>query len=95
MTDHRYLGAADVDTLASLVMELAAQLHGERNRRLALEHVLASRGLVAAGEIEQAAAQPAVAEAARKSADESIRALLRIMTEGGDPKAPLRGEAVG
>jgi hypothetical protein len=94
MTDHRYLAAADVDTLAALVMELATQLHVERQRRLALEHALVARGLVDADALEHAAGDPAVSERSRVALDGAIRALLRIMSEGGDPRAPLRGEAV-
>lgn len=55
MSDQRYLGAADLDTLAALVMELAAQLHAERHRRIALEQALAARGIVASGDIVRAA----------------------------------------
>lgn len=95
MSDQRYLGAADLDTLAALVMELAAQLHAERHRRIALEQALAARGIVAAADIERAAQEQAVLDGARRSADESIRALLRIMSESGDVRAPLRNEAVG
>jgi hypothetical protein len=95
MTDHRYLSASDVDTLAALVMELAAQLHVERQRRLALEQALAARGIVDIDALERAASDPAVAERGRAALDGSIRALLRIMTERGDPQTPLRGEAVG
>jgi hypothetical protein len=95
MMDHRYLAAADVDTLAALVMELAAQLHVERQRRLALEHALVARGLVEADALERASGDPAVAERSRAALDGAIRALVRVMCEDGDPKAPLRGEAVG
>ena len=95
MTDHRYLAAGDVDTLAALVMELAAQLHVERQRRLALEEALVARGVVDLDAIERTASDAAVAERGRAALDGSIRALLRVMTEGGDPKTPLRGEALG
>jgi hypothetical protein len=94
MSDVRYLAAGDVDTLAALVMELAAQLHVERQRRIALEHALAARGVLAAEAVEQSAADPAVRERGRAALDGAVRALLRIMAEGGDPKAPLRAEAV-
>ena len=94
MTDHRYLSGVDVDTLAALVMELAAQLHVERQRRLALEHELAARGIVDIDAVERAAGTPAVRERGGEALDRSIRALLRVMTEGGDAKTPLRSERV-
>ena len=94
MSDHRYLSAVDVDTLAALVMELASELHVERQRRIALEHELAARGIVDLDAVERAAVTPAVRERGNEALDRSIRAFMRIMTEGGDPKAPLRGERV-
>jgi hypothetical protein len=94
MSDHEYLRQVSPDRLAALVFELAAQLHVERTQRLALETVLARAGVIAPGAPEALADDPALLAVAREKLDRSIRALLRIVTETGDAKAPLRPEAL-
>lgn len=89
-----FLDARHVDKLAALVMELAAQLHVERQRRMALERALIEAGTVTPAAIEALAGDARFLEAARAEADASIRKLLRIMSEAGPAEAPLRAEAV-
>jgi hypothetical protein len=86
-------GAIDNAKLAGLIFELASQLHVERARRLALEAALAARGLVPPDAIESAGDAPALRAAAAEAADAAIRALLRVLSESVDERAPLRGEA--
>ena len=83
----------DNDQLATLVFELASQLHVERARRLALEAALAAAGVIAPGALESAAESPTVREAAGHAVDDSIRKLLRALSESADERTPLRGEA--
>jgi 2-keto-3-deoxy-galactonokinase len=80
-------------TLASLIFELASQLHIERTRRLALEAALASRGLVSGADIEAASERGDLRTEAAVAADRSIRKLLRILSESDDRHSPLRAEA--
>lgn len=80
--------------LAALLFELASQLHIERARRMALEAALASRALVSRDQIEALADQPTLRSESAAQADESVRKLLRILSESRDPRTPLRGEAV-
>lgn len=89
-----YLDARHADKLAALVMELAAQLHVERQRRMALERALIEAGAVTGTAIEALAEDRRFLEAARAEADAAIRKLLRVMIEGGEAQAPLRPEAV-
>lgn len=82
-------------TLASLLFELASQLHIERARRMALEAALAQRSLLTAQEIEQAGASPTFQQEACSAADQAIRKLLRVLSESPDERVPLRAEAPG
>jgi hypothetical protein len=93
MKEPSFLEGADADRLAGLVMELASQLHIERQRRMALEHVLAEKGVVDAAALERLADDPKFLAAARVELDRSLRQMLRIVTESGDKQAPLRAEA--
>lgn len=83
------------DTLAQLVMDLGAQLHVERQARLALEEALLRQGTLPAGAIEALAEDPDFLARARAELDRSMARLMRIMTEDGDRFGPLRAEAPG
>lgn len=93
-TDHEYLRDVTPDRLAALLMELAAQLHAERQHRMALEEVLVRRGAVARDEIEAMAGDADFLGSARSALDANLRRLLRIMAESGDSRGPLRKEAL-
>jgi hypothetical protein len=80
-------------TLAALIFELASQLHIERARRLALEAASVSRGLLTHADIEAAGKTAASRTEADAAADQSIRKLLRILSESSDSRSPLRAEA--
>lgn len=85
-------GAA-ADTLAALVMDLAAQLHIERQARLALQTALERDGTVTAAAIDPLADDPAFLERARGELDRSMARLMRILKEAGDRTGPLRAES--
>lgn len=93
-TDHRYLEGIGPDRLAQLLMEVASQLHAERQRRIALEVALERAGLLKPGAIEAMAGEAEARGRAQASLDASLRRLLRIMAEQGGPRAPLRAEAL-
>jgi hypothetical protein len=93
-TDHRYLDGVGPDRLAQLLMDLASQLHAERQRRIALEVVLERAGLLAPGAVEAMAGDAEARGRAQAVLDASLRRLLRIMAEQGGPRAPLRAEAL-
>jgi hypothetical protein len=92
--DHEYLAGVSPDRLAALLMELAAQLHAERQRRMALEELLVRRGVVTREEIEGLAGDAAFLGSAQSALDANLRRLLRIMAEAGDARGPLRNEAL-
>ena len=91
--DHAYLDSVTHDKLAALLFELASQLHVERQRRIALETALESAGALAPGALDAMADEPAVLEQGRSALDGALRRLMRIMTEAGEPRGPLRDEA--
>lgn len=85
------LGGIDPSRLAALVLELAAQLHVERTRRLALETTLARLGIVGTAQIGATASDPAYRQQTAQLADEAVRGLLRVLSESPDERQPLRG----
>jgi hypothetical protein len=89
---HPEFGGLDSATLGALILELASQLHIERARRLALEAALADAGVVAPATIEKIGEQAALREQAAKAADQSIRKLLRVLSDSKDERVPLRAE---
>lgn len=92
MSKHPEFGELDNATLTALIFELASQLHIERTRRLALEATLASGGIVTPTQVQAASESASVREESGKTADLSIRKLLRVLSESPDERAPLRNE---
>ena len=92
--DHAYLTGASIDQVAAMVLELASQLHVERQRGMALEALLVRRGALDPTAIQALTDDDAFMAAARDALDANLRRLLRIMTEAGNPAAPLRAEAI-
>jgi len=86
----RLLVASNVDQVAGLVFELAAQLHVERQRRLALEEVLVRRELVARDELHALAGDEAFRDLVRLELVRAQRALLDVLLESDDARTPLR-----
>lgn len=86
-------GEISASKLAGLIFELASQLHVERAQRLALEATLEARGLITPEAIESTAAETRLRVSSEAAADASIRALLRVLSEASDERAPLRNEA--
>ncbi|MEQ8436554.1 MAG: hypothetical protein RIB65_03620 [Ilumatobacter fluminis] len=82
--EFRYLGADDVDRLAGLVFELAAQLHEQRVRVLHLERRLAERdGLDHPDDLDAVAAS---------ELQESLDGLFAVIGETHDARRPLHRE---
>lgn len=87
--------APDTDRLAGLTFELAAQLHAERARRIALECVLEEAGLLPDGWLENWQGGDRFQHLCQEALDDSVGRLLQIMAESTDPRTPLRHEAAG
>jgi hypothetical protein len=94
VTDHTYLATASVDQVAAMVLELASQLHVERQRRMALETLLLRQGVLDEAALTAMGTDETFLAASRGELDAGLRRLLRIMTETGDPSGPLRAEAL-
>lgn len=84
---------AEDDTLAALVMDLAAQLHIERHRRQALEAALIRSGVIDQAAIGSMANDAEFQAESTRALDRSQARLIRIITEHGDRTGPLRAEA--
>lgn len=80
----------DTERLTGLVFELASQLHVERAQRLALETALAREGLLAERALSAAAQDAEFTRRSREALDASMAKLMRVLTEGADPRTPLR-----
>ena len=92
-TELTFFDDAENDVLAALVMDLAAQLHIERQRRLALETVLTRARLIDPDAMAALADDQDFRSEAGASLDRSLARLIRIMTQHGDRTGPLRAEA--
>jgi len=92
--DHTYLSGASIDQVAAMVLELGSQLHVERQRRMALEALLVRQRMIDPAALASMATDETFLAEARSVLDESLRRLLRIITEIGDAKGPLRAEAI-
>lgn len=84
---------ADVDKLAAIVFDLAAQLHVERQRRMALETALARDGTVTREALAALADDADFLAEARAALDASQARLFAILTERGDRRTPLRDQS--
>jgi hypothetical protein len=78
------------ESLAGLVFELASQLHVERTSRLALEAALVNAGVLTREAVDAVATDSAVRERMRAALEDSMRKLMQVITEGADPRFPLR-----
>lgn len=89
-----YFADPQLDRAASLIFEVASQVHVTRNRVHALEQLLVRKGVLAEGELdgfEPTEAEQAVLDAVR---DAGMEGIMRILTEDGPAAHPLREEAV-
>jgi hypothetical protein len=93
VSTHPEFGGLDNATLGALIFELASQLHIERTRRSALEAALAHAGVLTPAQIEKTGEESAFREQAALAADQSIRKLLRVLSESKDERTPLRAES--
>ena len=92
MSDPSPFGQPDIDRLASLVFELASQLHVERSHRLALEAALIRSGALSAEALAAAGASAEFVEQARDELDRSMGKLMRVVIETGNIRTPLRAD---
>ena len=83
----------DVDRLAALVFDLAAQLHIERQRRMALETALVKSGTVEESALVALADDEAFLAQSRAALDAAQARLFTILEERGDRRAPLRAQS--
>jgi len=84
---------AEDDVLAALVMDLAAQLHIERQRRMALEELLIRSGAIDKDAMEGLVTDTEFQTKTGSALDRAQARLIRIITEHGDRTGPLRAEA--
>lgn len=93
MTETTYFDDPQLDRAASLIFELAGQLHVTRHRLRAMEALLVRKGVLDTDEVsrfEPTEDEAAVLDAER---DRGMEGLLRILTEDGPAAHPLRDEA--
>ncbi len=76
--DHSYLSNASIDQAAAM----------------ARQTLLVRQGVITPTPIASMAIDETFLTESRSALDDSLRRLLRIMTENGDPRGPLRAEAI-
>jgi hypothetical protein len=94
LQDLNFFNDPDLDRTVGLVLELAAQVHVERQRRTALEQVLIDKKIISRDDLEALAGDSDFKAITRHDLDQSLRQLLRVITERGDETGPLRAEAL-
>ena len=90
MSEFRYLGAEDTDTVVSLVWQLAQELHVTRQRLLVLEDVLAESGVLEADAVERHVPAGTTSDRLAQDREELLSRLVRVLTEIDDHRAPMR-----
>jgi hypothetical protein len=93
-TDRSYFSNPDLDRVAALVMELAAELHVAETRCRALERLLVREGVLSPGTVDAFDPNEDESRELEAARDALLRRLLRIMTEDGPSAHPLREEAL-
>ena len=86
-------GAPDLEQLTALVFELASQLHVERVRRLALEVALERSGALAPDAVQAVVGDARLAARSAAELERAMAGTMRVLTEGGDPRSPLRAQS--
>jgi hypothetical protein len=86
----RLLASSNVDQIAGLVFELATQVHVERQRRLALEELLARRGLIDRDDLHELVGDEGFRDLMRSELVRAQQALLDVLLESDDARTPLR-----
>lgn len=82
----------DLDKLSAVVFDLAAQLHVERQRRMALETALVAEGITSREAIDRLADDEAFLGEARGALDAAQARVFAILKERGDRRTPLRAQ---
>lgn len=93
MSDATYFDDPQLDRLASLLLELAGQLHVARHRVGALELLLTREGLLEADAVDSFEPSGSELDVLQEVGDRGMRGLFRILTEHGPVEHPLREEA--
>ena len=86
-------GAPNLEQLTALVFELASQLHVERVRRLALEVALERCGALAPDAVQAVAGDARLAARGAAELERAMAGIMRVLTEGGDSRSPLRAQS--
>lgn len=90
MSEFRYLGPEETDTVVSLVWQLAQELHVTRQRLLVLEDVLAESGVLGTDAVEEHAPGSAARVRLAQDKERLLGRLVRVLTETDDHRAPMR-----
>ena len=90
MSEFRYLGPEETDTVVSLVWQLAQELHVTRQRLLVLEDVLAESGVLGTDAVEEHTPGSAARVRLAQDKERLLGRLVRVLTETDDHRAPMR-----
>lgn len=90
MNEFTYFKDGDIDRVMGVIWQLGQELYTTRQRVLALEELLASKGVIGRGELD--AFHPSDEAQERLTADGQriMERLLRTISETDDSRAPMR-----
>jgi hypothetical protein len=84
----------DSERIVGLVFELASQLQVERAQRIALELALERAGVLKSDAVGAVAGDAELKARSTAELNQSMAKLLRVITEIGDARGPLRHEGL-
>ena len=92
LQDLNFFDDPNLDRTVGLVFELASQLHVERQRRMALETLLLDKNIIKKNDMDTMTVNTDFMAISNQNLDQSLRQLMRVITEKGDETGPLRAE---
>ena len=90
MSEFTYFDDGQVDRVVGLVWQVAQEVHVVRQRLLALESLLASKGVMDEGELSGFIPNEAAAQGLEEDGVALMERLIRTISESDDHRAPMR-----
>lgn len=94
MNEFTYFEDGQIDRVMGVIWQLGQEVYTTRQRVLALEELLAAKGIVERGELD--AFRPSEAAQARLTADGKylMERLIRTISEVNDSRVPMRDQFI-
>lgn len=95
MSEFTYFEDGQIDRVMSVIWQLSQEAYVARQRILALEKLLADKGIIDSGELDGVVPSDEARSAASAEGDQFVNRLLRPVSELDDHRMPLRNQFAG